>query len=126
MLILVKSSLVTLSINKWRVSWIEHPFWLELIHFQHLICPFSDKICYFQLITPASNQETDTCTPLKIKQIMYIRPNLKVFEALFKLKNSPLVNHILNPKYNCFQPNNQPFEYNGFVSLLATPLEDKV
>lgn len=56
---------------------------------------------------------------------MYIRPNLKVFEALFKLKNSPLVNHILNPEYNCFQPISQPFHYKGYVSLLATTV-DKV
>lgn len=58
-----------------------------------------------------------TPTPLKLKQIMYIRPNLKVFEALFKLKNSPLIKHILQPKHNCVKPKNHPFKYKGYVSV---------
>ena len=83
-----------------------------------------DKICYFQFVSPVPVVQLSApqCFPLTIKQIMYIRPNLKVFEALFKLKHSPLLNHVLHPKYNCVQPYIQQFEYVGFVSLTNTLL----
>lgn len=78
----------------------------------------TDKICYFQFVTPCSVQGSGSARAiLKLKQIMYIRPNLKVFEALFKLKNSPLINHILHPKQNCLKPQKIAFKYSGYVSV---------
>lgn len=85
------------------------------------IYPLTDKICYFQFV--CSVQESGVIpTPLKLKQVMYIRPNLKVFEALFKLKNSPLLKYILHPKLNCEKPKKQRFSYKGYVSVLSSHL----
>ncbi|XP_037044454.1 uncharacterized protein LOC119080290 isoform X2 [Bradysia coprophila] len=78
----------------------------------------TNKVCYFQFVTSCYIEtNASSGTPLKLKQIMYVRPNLKVFEALFKLKNSPLLQHVLHPRQNCISPQKQHFQYKGYNSL---------
>lgn len=93
-----------------------------IVHSCRTKCNFyvllTDNNCYFQFLAPCSIHRTGgSFAPFKLKQIMYIRPNLKVFEALFKMKTSPLLGHILHPKYNCAKPQKRMFKYRGYVSI---------